>query len=73
MWGNQSWLQPAFSRLCFRTGPQSEIVKLTLNRSMFPGYADHFRAGVLHLDFAWSEADKRTAYQHQAANPDPRD
>src|SRR5580692_11333549 len=35
--------------------------KLLLYRCMFPGYADHFRAGVLHLDFARRETDEGAA------------
>src|SRR5581483_10159932 len=45
--------------------------RLIRNRYMFLGNSHHFRAGVLHLDFARDQADQRAADQHQAAHPDP--
>src|SRR5438067_3414338 len=47
--------------------------RLLFNRCMFLRKAHHLRAGVLHLHFARDQADQRSADQHQAPNPDPRD
>src|ERR1022692_4470322 len=38
---------------------------------MFLGDPHHFRTGVLHLDFAWDQADEGAPNQHQAADPNP--
>src|SRR5215467_4969137 len=45
--------------------------RLLFNRCMFLRNAHHFRAGVLHFDFARHQADQRSADQHQSADPDP--
>src|SRR5664279_1128682 len=47
--------------------------RLLLNRCIFLGIPHHFRAGVLHLDFARHQADQRAEDYHQGADPDPRD
>ena len=41
--------------------PPSEASRLLLNRCIFLGIPHHFRAGVLHLDFARDQADQRAA------------
>src|ERR1019366_216726 len=51
----------------------TRINRLLLNRRSFLSISDHFRAGVLQLDFARHQADQGAEDHHQRADPDPRD